>query len=73
MTERLSCSVDGCKSTTAEPWTGWICPKHWRLLTKAERRVWHRIRRISRRHGWDVLDPSRVNRIWFGLVRRASL
>jgi len=73
MTGRLSCAVNGCLRTTGKPFAVWICGKHWMRLTKAERRVWARIRRQAKRYGWDALDRERHDRIWYGLVRRASL
>jgi len=81
MTDRLSCSVDGCKrSKRLKPeevaqdieWV-WICPVHWRRLTKIERRVLHRFNRIRRRFGTDAVSDRRFWRVWKALARRASL
>ena len=81
MPDRLSCAVDGCKRTkglkpvdAAQPvhWV-WICCVHWKRLTKAEKRVLHRINRIRRRFGMEAVSHKRFRRVWHALVRRAAL
>jgi hypothetical protein len=48
----------------------WICAKHWRRLTRDQRRAWHRIKRRVRRLGFDP-TPTVSDRIWFALKRKA--
>lgn len=71
MSERTPCSVPGCDRTTAKPFGEWICGKHWSLLTKDERRVWHRHKRQERRFG-APLRQAAYDRIWKALKRRAD-
>lgn len=69
MTERAQCSVAGCKATTGR-FASWICSRHWSRLTRDERRLWARIRRIARRYGWEAVD-DRARVVWSALARRA--
>lgn len=65
-----NCSVPGCKAWTSR-FDDWICSRHWARLTRAEKRVLTRLKRIGRRYGWEAVDV-RINRIWNALVRRAA-
>ncbi len=49
----------------------WICARHWGRLTRAERRLWARFKRLARRYGWEALG-ARADRIWSALVRRSN-
>lgn len=71
MSERTPCCIPGCSRSTAKRFAEWICGKHWMLLTKAERRVWHRHKRQLRRYG-EPLRPEAFDRIWAALKRRAA-
>lgn len=68
------CSIPGCKAASGRfdgTVTQWICSRHWKRITKAERRVLSRLKRIGRRYGWEAVD-DRIERVWSALVRRAG-
>lgn len=69
--ERTPCCIPGCRRTIGEPHYEWICSKHWSLLTKNERRVWHRHKRQAKRYGKPVRLEA-YNRIWASLKKRVS-
>lgn len=69
--DRTPCVIDGCHRTTQKPYSEWICGKHWQRLTRAERRIWARLKRKSRRLAGSAKFDARVDRIWEGLKRRA--
>ena len=70
-----TCEVPGCQRWSRLPGR-FICGTHWRRLTKAERRVWSRLRRTINRIGvgWhtDAALYHRYLRAWPALVRRAG-
>lgn len=77
--EKIICRIKGCHrgihvETAVKRWghanVSLICGVHWRL-TKAEKAVWHRIRRQARKFGLDSLG-DREWRIWDALSRRAA-
>lgn len=79
MTNRINCIVDGCrrgmgKATAIKRWgtcdVSLICGVHWNRLTKSEKRVWARIRRLERKLGCNLGDRS--YRIWAALARRSK-
>lgn len=79
--KRIRCCVGDCQHTMSHETAckrfghvpdEWMCHMHWSRLTKNERRVWNRKRRLQRRFGCEVL-PSAASRIWTGLKRRAAL
>lgn len=81
MDDFLTCCIDGCtrrmgKASAIKRWGyipgEWICSIHWRRLSKRERRVWGRIKRIARRYGWEAIGPERDRRLWRALRRRAG-
>lgn len=82
MSDRVPCDVPDCFRTMARATYVarfgrdpegflWICQAHWSRLTRKERRVWHRIRRIERRLGPEVVE-LRAWRIWAALRRRSA-
>ncbi len=72
MSNRTPCCIPDCRRTSADPFYEWICPKHWALLTKNERRVWARHKREARRFGQPIRLEA-YNRTWQSLKRRISL
>lgn len=81
MTDRVFCCVRGCTrfsyaETCVKRWgtanVVFICGKHWRRLTKAERLVWSRLRRLAKKIGWESLE-ARHDRVWEALRRRCAL
>lgn len=70
MSDRLPCSVPGCNRTTvADAFTAWICPRHWKLVASDMRAAWARLKRIDRRYG---VDDRRYLRMWRRLQREAG-
>lgn len=78
--DRLKCAIAGCRHTLGARQAlkrfaymprEWICGQHWARLTREERRVWHRIKRLQRRFGCEV-RASASDRIWSGLKRKAA-
>ena len=89
---RIRCAVTFCPCTRralphqqpVDRWT-FLCPRHWRVLTLAERKVWRRLHRwwvggdgrgmvagdILAERGGRGISRDAVDRIWAGLVRRA--
>ena len=77
---RVHCIVAECRRTIGrdryvrlfkhDPGT-WICAPHWRRVTKAEKRVDARLRRLARRYG-DEAVRQRAVRVWQAIVRRAA-
>lgn len=80
MSDRVHCDIPGCPRTMGadvylrrfehEPGL-WICSAHWGRLTKIERRVWSRIKRLGRKFGREAVEP-REARIWDALIRRIT-
>jgi hypothetical protein len=75
---KVTCSAKGCAryrtQKLVEPgvrWV-WICPAHWKRLTKAERRVWQRAMRRQRKFGREAFPSSVFWRIWRALARRCT-
>lgn len=79
MSARLQCCVPFCRRTrgrrNGDPAGGvreWICGDHWRLIDKARRRVWGRIRGRWRRFGPPAAADDMADRLWASLKRQAT-
>lgn len=72
MIGRLPCVAPGCRRTIAGEHGEWICPVHWRLVPRARKRAWARLRRIMKRYGEDAVQQDRYFRIWDRLKREAG-
>lgn len=77
---RIPCCIPACTRTmgteTAVKRFGqqpgeWICATHWARIPRAEKRVWSRFKRQSRRFGGTV-RPEAYDRVWEALKRRAA-
>lgn len=74
MTDRIGCCVPYCRRTRKNdfrPGAEWICGDHWRLIDKARRRVWGRIRGRWRRFGPPAAADAIATRLWAALKRQA--
>lgn len=74
MTARIGCCVPFCRRTRANvnpAYDEWICGDHWRLIDKARRRVWGRVRGRWRRFGPPAAAGAIAARLWVSLKRQA--
>lgn len=77
--DRNPCAIEGCCRTTKMPAAQpandrWLCGEHWRRFIpprSPERRVYHRLFRLAKRHGWTPELRARFWRLWDGMVARA--
>lgn len=61
---RCVCLIEGCRRTTAIPYTQWLCPRHWSLVPKATRRAYALAKRRRK-------SAAAIDRLWLRARRLA--
>ena len=73
MSGRLPCCIQPCGRTTkAGVYREWVCPNHWKWVSKAKKRVWARVQRETKRNPSQE-NVARYDRVWLAMKQAARM
>ncbi len=75
--ERTRCAVPFCRRSTKGAWAWWLCPNHWRLVSRELKALRTKLKRrfralgmLEEGKGWYRPATSRSDRALGGIDRR---